>query len=381
MTVFKTFLKILNKCKVPILIYTVFLIIFSVFGMQANENVSSFEAVKPEFVIVNEDEETGLTESFIEYMRVNGEERVFENEEEIADALFYRNVNYVIYIPAGFGDDFLAGKEPRVRVESTGDYVASLANMLVQKYLKVADTYRLLIDNEEDMVEAIEKTLDTEIEVEVTSKVDMAAFSKAATYYNFTNYCILAGAIFIIAIVMAIFKKDTIEKRTRVSSVDYKVFNRKLFLCNSLFTIGLWAVYVIISFFIVGKAMWSMHGLLLILNSLVFSICALAIAFLLGSVVKNKEAISGIVNVIALGSSFLCGAFVPVEYLPKSVLNVAHVLPSYWFIQTNEAIKVIEVISFETVVPLIFNMGIVLTFAVLFFMMSNGILKRKEKKS
>ena len=36
----------------------------------------------------------------------------------------------------------------------------------------------------------------------------------------------------------------------------------------------------------------------------------------------NKNAINGIINVVALGSSFLCGTFVPVEFLPNRVFFI-----------------------------------------------------------
>ena len=51
------------------------------------------------------------------------------------------------------------------------------------------------------------------------------------------------------------------------------------------------------------------------LNSLLFTICATTIEFFIVSIITNKNSISGIVNVVALGSNFLCGAFVPMKYL------------------------------------------------------------------
>ena len=75
--------------------------------------------------------------------------------------------------------------------------------------------------------------------------------------------------------------------------------------------------------------MFTTHGLMYLINSFVFTICAITIAFLIGTLINNKNAINGIVNVVALGSCFLCGAFVPMDWLPDAVLKIAHVLPSY----------------------------------------------------
>ena len=115
------------------------------------------------------------------------------------------------------------------------------------------------------------------------------------------------------------------------------------------------------------------------INSFVFTLCALTIAFLVGSIINNKNAMNGIVNVIALGSSFLCGAFVPVEWLPDTVLKIAHCLPSYWYIQSNELIKTMEEFNLETLKPIMINMGVVLLFSIGFIIVANLIERKKRK--
>ena len=81
------------------------------------------------------------------------------------------------------------------------------------------------------------------------------------------------------------------------------------------------------------------------------------------------------------GSSFLCGAFVPVEWLPDTILKIAHILPSYWYIQTNEAVKTLETIDFETLKPILINMGVVLLFSLLFIVITNIITKKRRRIS
>ena len=125
--------------------------------------------------------------------------------------------------------------------------------------------------------------------------------------------------------------------------------------------------------------MFTTHGLVYIANSFIFTMCALTIAFLIGNSIKNKNAVNGIVNVVALGSSFLCGAFVPMEWLPDSVLKIAHAIPTYYYISTNEALKTIEEFNFETLKPLIGNMAIMLGFAIIFVVLSNIVSRRKRK--
>ena len=82
MTVFKTFWKILNKNKVIVIIYTVMLLIFGISNMQTSEKSMNFVASKPDVVIVNYDEEKGITKDFIKYITDNSNIVEIETDEE-----------------------------------------------------------------------------------------------------------------------------------------------------------------------------------------------------------------------------------------------------------------------------------------------------------
>lgn len=380
MTVFKAFLKVLNQCKVPVILFTVILIVFGGFQIKNEESSAAFTASRPDILIINNDEYEGLTKSLVDYMTDNCEIiDIGEGENAADDALFYRDVNYIISIPEHYSEDFLAGKAPEIEVKSTGDYQASYAEMLLSRYVKLAETYVKYVDDEEMLVEKVEETLSKQTEVVVTSALDANSLSKAVFYYNFATYSILAGCVYAICLILSGFKDEKIRKRTVISSMNIKTYNRQLLLSNGLFAVVMWLLYVLLSFVLVGGVMFSARGLLFVLNCFVFTFCALTLAFLIGNLVTNKNAINGIVNVIALGASFLCGAFVPVEYLPDSVLTVAHILPSYWYIQTNEFLKKAEVVNTESLRTVFINMGMILVFAMLFVAAANIVSRRKQR--
>lgn len=380
MIVFKTFLKILNRCKAPVIMYTAFLVFFGGFNMQSDNKVTEFASAKPDVVIINEDGENVLTHHMVAYLEDNYTIKDLDMKDEaFSDALFYRQVNYIIKIPKNFANDFENGKETPIEVNSTGDYQASLAEIVLSRYLEVADTYRRIGLKGTDLASNIDATLQNDVDVELTSKLDSSALDRATFYFNFMNYCILAGTIYVITLILSEFKKEAIAKRTIISSMDYGKHNRYLFLSNGLFAVSLLAIYIVLGLVLVGDILISWHGLLYVVNAFIFTLCARAIATLIGTISRNKEAINGIVNVVALGSSFLAGAFVPMEWLPKSVLNIAQVLPSYWFIKTNEAIKTIEEVNFRSIEPLLLNMGILLGFTILFAILGNIVAKRKRK--
>ena len=135
MTTFKAFLKVLNKCKAPVIMYTVFLIIFAGINLQTKNENTDFVSTKPDIVIVNEDEEVGITKSLVTYLKDNCNiPNIKEDKKSRDDALFYRDISLIIYIPKNFHEDFLVGKNPEIKIESNGDYKSSLASMILTRF-------------------------------------------------------------------------------------------------------------------------------------------------------------------------------------------------------------------------------------------------------
>lgn len=381
MTVFKGFLKVLNKCKGIIILYTAMLLFFGAFSLQtSDDNNVNFENVKPSIAIINYDENKGVTKNLIKYLEKNSELKSIENDKDkIDDALFYRDISYVIFIPENYRNDFLNGKNPKIEIKKTGDYNSSYANMLLEKYLKTANIYQNEITNEDDLISKINETLNDSVIVNVTEKQSKTSLEKAAYYYNFANYSMLAGTIYVICLILSNFNDRNIKRRTIISSMDYKKYNRILVLSSMLFAVVLWALYVILSFILIKDAMISLNGIYYIINSFVFTICTISIAFFISSLVKEKNAINGIVNVVALGSSFLCGSFVPVMWLPDFVLKIAHIFPSYYFIQNNEILKKLKIVNISDLNDVFVNMGIMILFMILFIIITNIISRKKMK--
>ena len=131
--------------------------------------------------------------------------------------------------------------------------------------------------------------------------------------------------------------------------------------------------------FFFKTAMFNRQGLLLILNLLVFCLTVLSIGFLIGNNIQNKEVMGAINNVITLGTSFICGAFVPQEILGNSVLRIAKIFPSYWFIKNNDLIVILTNYNIDNLKPIFINMGIVLLFGLLFYIINLIILRLKLK--
>ena len=381
MTVFKSYFKIVKKFLPVIMMYTVIFTFFAIIA-SGNTTMSDFTESLPKIAIINNDEEGVLTKVFVEYVNEKSEIVEVEPEsEKIRDALFYREIDYIIIIPKGYSKDFLEGNAPQIETMKVPDsYSSTYSEMLFNRFWNVAKVYLEVGMSELEISEIILDDLREEGSVSMLD-TNQSELEQMKYFYNFTNYTILAICIFVIGMILTIFNNTNIKKRNTSSPLSYKKLNMQLFLGNACVTFLIWLLYTMIGIIMYGKAMFSINGLLMMLNTFVFCIVALSIGFLIGNLVKNKEAQNGIVNVVALGSSFICGAFVPQEMLGDFVLSIARVFPSYWFITNNGLIAELSVVNGETLKPIFINMGIVLLFAIAYYIITNIVSIYKRKRS
>lgn len=379
MTVFKTILKVLNKLKGTLILYTVVLISVTAINQTSGNNITNFEEAKPDVLIVNKDKENSISKGLEDYIAKHAEIKKINinDEEKINDAIFYRDVNYVIYIPENFGSDILNGKNPTLEYKSSGDEYSSYSEMLVEKYIKTALIYRDYYTGDE-LVEKINEVVDTNIKTELKTTLDTSKLSSMTRYFNFLNYALLAGCVYCISMILSIIKETNVRKRTIISSFDYKKYNRIVLLSNSIVIFAMWILYMILGTILFKDLMLTSNGLAYIINSFVFALCSLTIGFLIGNITQNKNAVGGIVNVVALGSSFLCGCFVPFEYMPSYAIKIAHILPTYYYVSNNELIKTIETFNLDMIKPLLINGGIIIGFSLVFIFLTNYISKKKQ---
>lgn len=379
MIVFSTFWRIVKKYKGTILLYTVMLIMFGGINLTSNSTNDMFTPTKPNIFIVNKDSNMGLTKNLINYLKKNTNVVSLEDDEEkINDALFYRDISYVIYIPKNYSKDVLDKKDVTIDIKSSKDYTSSLTEMMLDKYLNVQSNLVNITNNQDELVNMINNTLDVNSEVVVSSKLDNSYLNKVSRYFNFGSYSLLAVIIFIVTLVINSFKENTINKRIIVSSFNYKKHNSLLMLSSFVYSLIVWVLFSLLSVILLGKDMISLRGILYFVNTFMFVMPTLSFGILISTLVNNKDSIGGIVNVVGLGSAFLCGAFIPTEYLPKIVLSIAHIFPAYYFIDSNNLLSSMEIINFSNLIPVFINYFVLIIFMLIFIAVNNYVLKKKR---
>ncbi len=376
MTIFKTYWKIVKKNIGIIILYTIMLLVFGTMNLKANKNSFEFISSKPDIIIVNNSSGI-ITDNLISYLKTNANVKNITDENDIDDAVFFRDANYVIYIPKDFETKLESGKEVNIDIKTNNSYDSYIASELLNRYLDVFSKYMNLYNDKILAIQKLDNTLNKKASVVIESKTNLN--SKTSLFYNFSSYSIMAIVIYIICLVLSSFNDEKISKRTNVSGMNYKTFNNYLYISSFTFTFIIFIVYLILSFLILKSSILNINGILYSLNMFIFFIVSFTMAILISNLVKSKGAISGVVNVISLGSAFLCGAFIPVKYMPSFALKIAHIFPTFYFIDNNEYIASLQNFDKASYEFVLKNFIIMIVF-IIFFLILNTLVTRFKRK-
>ena len=177
---------------------------------------------------------------------------------------------------------------------------------------------------------------------------------------------------------MISFNNKDLKRRNLASALSMKNMNIQMVFANITYAVVVWFVMIIASFIMFKNYMFTINGLLSLLNSFVFTLAALSISILISNLVTSRNALSAVVNVIALGSCFISGVFVPQQYLGDTVLSIAKFNPTYWYVKANDDIAILVNYSNENMRPIFMSMIIVLGFALAVYAVTLVVIKQKR---
>jgi len=385
MQVFKVYFKIIKANMKQISIYlAVFLVVAFAYSMSIKpKGEENFSQTKTNIAFINLGENTALTQGFKEYLSKYVNFIDIENKQDkLQDALFFRDVEYILTIPKDFTKDFLQAKP--VEVEKTivpNSTTRMYVDMAVNKYLNLARVYvnNLPGITEENLVKAVAKGVTSEAQVQLKTfgaKKQNNAF--AVSYFNYLAYSLYAILILGVSSTLMVFNDKNINRRNLCSPMKNRTFNLQMIMANLIFALVSYVALVSLGFIINRENMLSFNGLLLCINALVFTIAALSISYLVGLLIKGRSAQSSMANVLSLGFSFLSGVFVPQEFLSDKVLTIASFNPTYWYVKANNAIGTLSSFSFNNLSKILTYMLIELGFAMAIFSVALVISKQKR---
>jgi ABC-2 type transport system permease protein len=393
MQVFKVYFKIIRK-NIPMLsIYIVVFMLMVVLFASLGNNASSGEymAVKTRVMIINHDEPSALTDGLVDYL---AEKSIIvppaKDEEGIRDALFFNDAEYVITIPSGFAEDFVSGTHvlSLEKMTAPGSATGVKTDILVQKYL---DLFRLYLETGDkaqtdpnalaEISAFVQSDLKNEAGVTWEGAKEVDAIERIASFFAYLAYSLLSIMVLGVSSIMIVFSKRDLKNRMNCAPVRSSRISLEMMLGNLCYAIFAWAAMSSVCLLFAGSAVSDPKVWMLVINALALSIAALSISFLVGSVIRSPSASQAIANVIALGSCFLSGVFVPQWLLGDTVKRIASFTPTFWYVSAIEKIKVLQSYDWQDTKPIYMYMLIQLGFAAAFLVISLVLRQQKSRKS
>lgn len=387
MQVYKAYFKIIRKRLPSILIYfAVYMVIVLVItAILGNQGAATFTQTRSKIAFFNDDTGSPLADGLKEYLSENASfVAIHDDSQSIEDALFFTNVQYVLRVPAGFTDGFLAGRKgvalQRMAVPASSDGMS--LDLLIDRYLNMASLYA---KNAPGMTaDQIVKNVDRDLKNQ--SSVVMNTYGRAAStdsltyYFQYLAYSILAVMIMGVMSFMMTFNDTDLINRNLCSPMKQSRMNLQIILGNASFAVGIWVMMCAAVFLTYGKARLDASSALLCINALALTVVGMSIGFLAGKFVRNPGVQNAITNVVALGVSFISGVFVPQELLGQTVLNISQFTPGYWYVKAINDIKGMLGFSLQSALPVLYSILIQVGFAAAIFILGMVISKQVKLK-
>jgi len=386
MQVFRAYFKVMRASAGTIAIYIViFLGLSAAFSFaEAPREAGGFAQTRTPIAVINRDGDAPLAQGLAGYLADTGRVVPYPDDpEKLQDALFFRNVEYIAIIPAGFSADFLSGRDCAVqKVTVPGSISSRYVDMRIDKYLSTARLRYMYggDQSQEQLAADIRADLAPEAPVTVVSSSASNGSDKGFVfYYRYFAYAVLATVMAGVSSIMMAFSKPDLLRRSLCAPIPARSRSLQLAAGHTVFALGCWSLLVLFSFVLYGRSLLS-SGLvrLYCLNTLAFTVVSASIGFLVGSSVKSVGAQAGAVNVIANGMSFIGGVFVPQSVLSKQVLDVGRFLPAYWYVRANDAISRLSRLSAGALRPIYGDVLIQLAFAAAIFVTTLLLTKERQ---
>lgn len=387
MQVFNTYFKIVKKNIGTLSIYFIIFILISVLLVNqqfSTMNVSKFEDYKANIAIFNYDKGSEFSNNFVKFL--SKQENVIElndDKQVIQDTLFYKKVVYIVKIPEGFGQNFINGnKEAQIEKTTVAGTTDSIfIDFLIEKYLNAARLYLSNIPNisSDKLANYLEKDMSVEANVQMHTFGKTIDTGKSKYYFSYYAYVALATIITGVSEILIVFNSTEIKKRNLASPMKLSNYNFQTILASLVFSIVFCILVCALGVIMYSNEVLNKNLILLVLNAIIISFVTLCISYLIGNILKSKQAISAIANITSLGLSFISGIFVPQELISSSVLKIASFTPTYWYVKAVNEIQSLTSWSIDKLLPIIYSMLIQIGFA--FAILSIALVIIRQKRS
>jgi ABC-2 type transport system permease protein len=391
MRVFDVYGRIIKKNLPALSIYLLVFCFFTVLmATSGNEAISGFFEKQSRVMIINHDTSNPVTDGLVDYLSSTCKViPAVDTLEGKADSLFYEESQYILTIPEGFGESLITNDEPEIMSKLTieGSSADVKTNLLVEKYLSTFRLYLKTMEISPSDTKALEEIranvrddLSKEVKVQFFGAEKKAGIEKASQFFKYIPYSMISIMILAVTSVMQVFNQSDLKRRMMCAPVSQQKINGSLFVGNLCFAMVAWLTLAIAAGVMSGFPLSDPRFLLMLLQSLMFTLVALSLAFLSSIFIKTPAAQHSFANVIALGTSFISGVFVPLSMLGDNVKHVASFTPTYWYVSGIETTASLISLDWKNLQSIFLGMAIQLLFAAVFLALALVLTRQRKRK-
>lgn len=358
MKVIELYYKVMIK-KLPVLfLFFLLFIVLNMILMKQNENVDLEEtSVKIKTALVNYNGDHKLTQDFLNYMEEYCEfYRIGVGEEEIFDALYFKEVDYVLQIPYQFGDDFMNGEKVLVTtISGDSSLITEWLDQRVTQYFDFASEVLF----EQPLISVDKLLLFLRCDLEESNLLNDNLWTEEGAggfsdrrdfltqYYDLTGYFLLFLCFFSIISMLHLFHNNDFRSRIMISPFCIQDVYRSLFLGNIIFVLIFDVILILCEILILQKKVLDIRDFLYGIHMFLYSVSAFSMSYLFGMLRVNHKKNTMIQSLIPFVICFVSGVFVPQSQLHDWILTFAQFTPVYWFVAGN---GIISKINFQSLV-------------------------------
>ncbi|MCR4955078.1 MAG: ABC transporter permease [Lachnospiraceae bacterium] len=336
MTVFKTFFKVARAYIRPAIIYTcIFLGIILLINKSYKNEDSSYENARLDLAIFDNDH-SDLSEHLSSYLEEKHNLVTLSYDKDaFRDAIYQRTCEYVLIIPKGYekGDATLES------YKLPGSIYSSLLESNIDQYLSLYKSYLSMGLKPDSAHQRALDTIDKTVDVKLQSAKQTNTNKPEHRFFSYFTYAIVSVIISVLTPILIRFHNGDLKMRSLCSGISTFRRSLSLTLGSAIFTMIILSVYLIIGGLLFPDWLNKATFMARLCNTFTYSMVCLAATFLISTLTSNLTVVDMVSNVVGLTSSFLCGVFVPAEYLSKSVLQMGQFLPCYWYMNVERAIS------------------------------------------
>lgn len=383
MKIFESFMKIMRKHLTTSLIYiTIFLIIGIAMTKSSSDSEEGYTARRLR-VSVTDLDDTEASRAAVEFIEKNHEiVEIGDDRDEHFDALYYTKIHVILTIEEGYSEKLERGETTGLFTEISvpGTNPTQLFDSQLNRYISLVSAGIAGGKTPADASVKASDVLSQEIETVMFKDVGDGSEKEDVQYFYFKylSYIFVAVLLNGLCPILLTLRKKDIHNRISCSGISSHSQLMQISLATLIFVIGAYVLLIGAGIVLFGGDMFTERGLFSMLNAFVFVIVTMMICMFVSSLSPSMNTLSMIANVVGLGMSFLCGVFVPQNYLGDAALNIGKLLPTYWYVKASNILmeKEGEMLSYGNFFICI---GVQIAFAAALFCITLLISKNKRQ--